>query len=254
MFKHFLSNNRFKLCLAVQKQLQSNPHSVKLYSKTASQRKQLGGFEYKEDTSGFKNSVAVTNTHLEVKETTHEKLEFGFEWLRENCRCTSCYNGITNQRNVQIFDIRTDIQPTNFSLSHNNLKIVWNDGHHSEYALDWLRVQSRDEASPTEVLWSGDMSAHVEYVTASEIKTRNGITRLIKSLLEYGVGFVTNVKPDIQTTKEVIRHIGPPQQTLFGSMWEFSDTMDHLDTAYSNVALDAHTDTSYFIQPAGYMK
>ncbi|XP_046670123.1 trimethyllysine dioxygenase, mitochondrial-like isoform X1 [Homalodisca vitripennis] len=252
MFKQLFTKNPYKCYLSTQQKLWCETFSIKFHSKTSSERKQLGGYEYEEDTSGFKNILAVTNTHLEIKETTSNKrLEVNFEWLRENCRCASCYNGVTNQRNICIFDLKTDIQPTTFSLFHNTLKIGWNDGHHSEYDLDWLRVQNRAEDIPAEILWSGDMSAHVEYVTASDVKSKEGITRLIKSLLDYGVGFVTNVKHNIQSTEEIIRCIGPPQKTLFGTMWEFTNKMEHLDSAYSNIALDAHTDTSYFIEPAG---
>lgn len=68
------------------------------------------------------------------------------------------------------------------------------DGHNSQYAVDWILTQGELEKRPKEILWSGDISEKVEHVSSSEVKSKDGITRLLKSLLVYGVGFVTNVK------------------------------------------------------------
>lgn len=67
------------------------------------------------------------------------------------------------------------------------------DGHKSVYDLEWITSQTKVESGPQEVLWSGDVSREVEHVTANEVKSQHGITRLVKSLLQYGVGFVTDV-------------------------------------------------------------
>lgn len=68
------------------------------------------------------------------------------------------------------------------------------DGHNSQYAVDWILSQGELEKRPNEILWSGDISKKVEHVTATQVKSKDGITRLLKSILVYGVGFVTNVK------------------------------------------------------------
>ncbi|XP_054272159.1 trimethyllysine dioxygenase, mitochondrial-like [Macrosteles quadrilineatus] len=196
--------------------------------------------------------ISVTDSFFEFKrEVSNPKVKLSFEWLRENCRCNICYNNITNQRNIRIIDIDPSIQPLNFSTCGKEFVVNWSDGHKSVYDLEWITSQTKVESGPQEVLWSGDVSREVEHVTANEVKSQHGISRLVKSLLRFGVGFVTDVEPSVAATEEVIRHVGPPQHTLFGAMWEFSDQMDHLDTAYTNLALDPHTDTCYFIEPAG---
>lgn len=37
------------------------------------------------------------------------------------------------------------------------------------------------------------MSKHVAHIPASEMKSNHGVTEILKSLFEYGVGFVTDV-------------------------------------------------------------
>lgn len=71
--------------------------------------------------------------------------------------------------------------------------ILGEDKHHSEYSLHWLRSQTVSESRPEEALWSGSMSGRVAQVTATEVKSQHGAIEVIKSLLEYGVAFVTDV-------------------------------------------------------------
>uniref|UniRef100_A0A1B6EFC3 Trimethyllysine dioxygenase, mitochondrial n=1 Tax=Clastoptera arizonana TaxID=38151 RepID=A0A1B6EFC3_9HEMI len=179
-------------------------------------------------------------------------MHYNYIWLRENCRCSDCYNSTTYQRNIHPLDILQDIRPVHHIVTQDTLHVTWNDNHVSTYNLDWLRLQTKNEKRPECILWSGDISDKVAFVPKQELKSQTGLTQLVRSLLEYGVGFVTQVSASMEATEEVVRKIGPPLHTFYGpGMWEFADSLDHLDTAYTNVALGAHTDTTYFIQPAG---
>jgi hypothetical protein len=37
-----------------------------------------------------------------------------------------------------------------------------------------------------------------------------------------------------------------------GGFWDFTPNLEHADTAYTTLALGAHTDTTYFTDPIGY--
>ena len=62
-------------------------------------------------------------------------------WMRENCRCDSCYNHSTAQRNVIFYELKpeqldiTDIQRDDTMQS---ISIRWADGHQSVYNEEWL--------------------------------------------------------------------------------------------------------------------
>lgn len=74
------------------------------------------------------------------------------------------------------------------------------DGHKSEYNLQWLEKFSYENHLKRNlrnyVLWTkkdlGEISfAHVDY--GELLNTENGVVKLMKSLVDYGVGFVEKV-------------------------------------------------------------
>lgn len=87
---------------------------------------------------------------------------------------------------------------------------------------------------------------------------------------DFGFCFVTGVPATPENTEEVIRTIAPIRDThcqlqlqwpwgllrahaepTDGGFWDFTANMSHGDLAYSAEALPAHTDTTYFTDPAG---
>lgn len=52
-------------------------------------------------------------------------------------------------------------------------------------------------------------------------------------------------------TKRLLERIGPIRETHYGGFYDFVPDMAKADTAYTNIALPAHTDTTYFTDPAG---
>lgn len=52
-------------------------------------------------------------------------------------------------------------------------------------------------------------------------------------------------------TKQLLERIGPIRETHYGGFYDFIPDMAKADTAYTNIALAAHTDTTYFTDPAG---
>lgn len=56
---------------------------------------------------------------------------------------------------------------------------------------------------------------------------------------------------DAAHTKKLLERIGPIRETHYGGFYDFVPDMAKADTAYTNIALPAHTDTTYFTDPAG---
>lgn len=59
----------------------------------------------------------------------------------------------------------------------------------------------------------------------------------------------TPVAPE--PTQQLLEKIGPIRNTHYGGFYDFTPNMEKADTAYTNIALPAHTDTTYFTEPAG---
>ena len=75
--------------------------------------------------------------------------------------------------------------------------------------------------------------------------------RLLNSLLVYGVGIVKDVEATVEATKLITDRLCFIQETLYGRMWSFTSDMSRGDTAFTNLALGAHTDTTYLSIPVG---
>jgi trimethyllysine dioxygenase len=54
-----------------------------------------------------------------------------------------------------------------------------------------------------------------------------------------------------EDTEQLIRRIAFIRETHYGGFWDFTSDLSHGDTAYTNLSLGAHTDTTYFTDPAG---
>lgn len=65
------------------------------------------------------------------------------------------------------------------------------------------------------------------------------------------VDFGLQVDVSLEGTELVCKALGGVQHTLFGGMWEFSTKVDHADTAYTNLPLTQHNDSTYFTESTG---
>jgi len=72
---------------------------------------------------------------------------------------------------------------------------------------------------------------------------------------KHGFAFMTGTPLDKDLTQQLIERIAPIQHTIYGGFWETvvksRDEADNIDSAYSSVALPAHTDGNYFVDPPG---
>ncbi|TLS30289.1 hypothetical protein PpBr36_02363 [Pyricularia pennisetigena] len=136
-------------------------------------------------------------------------------WLRDNCRCSECVNQDTMQRNFDTFSIPPDIRPVSAGIEGDNL--------HVTFPFDDVMNPDSEE----------------------------GIARLTRLILSHGFAFVSNTPVSPDETKRLLEHIGPIRNTHYGGFYDFIPDMALADTAYTNLALPAHTDTTYFTEPAG---
>jgi trimethyllysine dioxygenase len=56
---------------------------------------------------------------------------------------------------------------------------------------------------------------------------------------------------DPSATEELLKSIAFIRETHYGGFYDFTADLASKDTAYTNIALEAHTDTTYFSDPAG---
>ncbi|KAK7953307.1 Trimethyllysine dioxygenase [Apiospora saccharicola] len=86
-------------------------------------------------------------------------------------------------------------------------------------------------------------------LASNEARTVAQLTDAIRRL---GFVFVTGVPFETgEATEKLLEKIAFIRQTHYGGFYDFIPDLAMADTAYTNLALGAHTDTTYFSDPAG---
>ncbi|XP_019903345.1 trimethyllysine dioxygenase, mitochondrial isoform X3 [Esox lucius] len=185
-------------------------------------------------------------------------MHFDYVWLRDHCRSASCYNSKTNQRNLDTANVELNIHPTNYRVDDENLFLTWPDGHVTRYNLSWLAQNSyegqKQSAMQPRIVWNSDIytSAKVPFANWDKFMTCDEeLKNFLSNFLLYGIAFVEGVPSTVEATETVTRRVSLIRETMYGKMWNFTSDFSRGDTAYTKLALDRHTDTTYFQEPCG---
>jgi Taurine catabolism dioxygenase TauD, TfdA family len=68
---------------------------------------------------------------------------------------------------------------------------------------------------------------------------------------DIGFSFIDNVPATPEATQSLIEKLAYIMPSHYGGFWDFTNDLQHSDTAYTSLALPAHTDTTYYTQSAG---
>ncbi|NXC92168.1 TMLH protein, partial [Cercotrichas coryphoeus] len=197
--------------------------------------------------------------HLELRYGS-TVMRLDFVWLRDHCRSASCYNAKTKQRSLDTASVDLAIQPRAVRVDESTLFLTWPDGHVTRYGLEWLARNSyegqKQQVVHPRILWDAEIyqQAQVPSIDCRRfLETDEGLREFLQSFLLYGIAFVENVTPTKEHTEIVARRISIIRETIYGRMWYFTSDFSRGDTAYTKLALDRHTDTTYFQEPCGYV-
>ncbi|KAG6065559.1 hypothetical protein E4U32_007168 [Claviceps aff. humidiphila group G2b] len=104
------------------------------------------------------------------------------------------------------------------------------------------------------VLWSSSITDNLPKLDYDSVMDRTKVTGMmdLTNLIQtYGFVFVTDSPKTPEATEELLKAIGPIRNTHYGGFYDFVPDLAKADTAYTNQALAAHTDTTYFTDPVG---
>lgn len=147
------------------------------------------------------------------------------------------------------------------------VKTATDETHTSLYPWRWLMRNSYSPALSDpisssaddtglkgieKVLWGKGIGSAPPTVKFDEVMNSDeGVLKWLTKLAQYGFAFVSGVPPTPTDTEALIRRIAFIRETHYGGFWDFTSDLAHGDTAYTDLALQAHTDTTYFTDPAG---
>ncbi|KAJ2966428.1 hypothetical protein NUW54_g13810 [Trametes sanguinea] len=217
-------------------------------------------------TSAAARGSSVASASLPTSRIDEKKVVLGWDetkysryhhiWLRDHCRCPECFHPITKQRLVNTFEIPPDIKPTRVQSNPEGLEVHWpsTQPHVSLYPWSWLRYNSYDpplsQPSNTEkILWGSKILQDPPTVTYAEAMAEDnkGLFKWLSHVDKFGFCFISGVPATPEATEELSRRIGFIRETQYGTFWDFTSDLAKGDTAYTTLALSAHTDTTYFV-------
>ncbi|KAK4191349.1 putative Trimethyllysine dioxygenase [Podospora australis] len=177
---------------------------------------------------------------------------------RDNCRCPKCINKDTRQRNFNTFAIPSDIRPTHINSTPTHVDVRWSDGHISHYDWDflsfYLNSDRRDRRTTTNLhLWGAEIAENLPTAVYSEVMaSEHAVADLTAKIKEYGFAFIKETPfEDPDLTRQLLERIAFIRLTHYGGFYDFTPNLAMADTAYTNLALPAHTDNTYFTDPSG---
>ncbi|KAH0542697.1 hypothetical protein FGG08_002930 [Glutinoglossum americanum] len=78
-----------------------------------------------------------------------------------------------------------------------------------------------------------------------------GVAEWTSKIREFGFCYVDGCPVSPEKTQELLERIAFIRPTHYGGFYDFTADLSSKDTAYTSLALQAHTDTTYFSDPAG---
>ncbi|KAF2084952.1 Trimethyllysine dioxygenase [Saccharata proteae CBS 121410] len=177
---------------------------------------------------------------------------------RDHCQCNECVHPDTKQRLLDTFSIDPKISIKSTMEGTGVTHIEFSDGHQSVIPHDMVgRLHPSGQSAERlglvkEKRWTKSIKDDPPVIDYEEImQSDEGVGKWTKLIREYGFSYVSNCPVDPSATQTLIERIAFIRHTHYGGFWDFTSDLSSRDTAYTSLALAAHTDTTYFSDPAG---
>jgi trimethyllysine dioxygenase len=206
----------------------------------------------------------INNGRIQVfSDTGNNYVDVPAVWLRDHCRCSQCMHEITKQRVLETFDeIPADVAVAPNGLVENGdvVEVTWNDGHKSTFTKDWLaksglKKDSRSaerQALTDFVFWDASIKSNPPTVPYEEIMSSDeGLKTWLLKIRKYGFSYVSGCPTTPDATEQLLLRIAFIRPTHYGGFYDFTADLAAGDTAYTQLGIGAHTDNTYFSEPAG---
>ncbi|KAN0066017.1 hypothetical protein ACQY0O_000109 [Thecaphora frezii] len=129
---------------------------------------------------------------------------------------------------------------------------LMNNSYSPVFSDSLAGVEQTGSGVVEKVLWGKGIGASPPTVRYEEVmESEEGVWKWLTKVAQYGFCFVQGVPPTPTDTENLVRRIAFIRETHYGGFWDFTSDLAHGDTAYTDLALQAHTDTTYFTDPAG---
>jgi carnitine 3-dehydrogenase len=172
-------------------------------------------------------------------------------WLRDNCLCAECVHPQTHERLLDTFAVDPEVRAEDVKATPTGISIEWSDGHHSEYATEWLRAHARDDL-PAQRHWGAELIADLPEFGFNDVASDDGaLLRFTETVWARGVAFVRDVPTTEAALRTLAERVGHIRATNFGPDFHVEAVADPNNVAYTPVELRPHTDVPNHQNPPG---
>ncbi|GAA5879724.1 hypothetical protein JCM16303_004149 [Sporobolomyces ruberrimus] len=215
----------------------------------------------------LKAEITPEDGKIHVHLTDGSSTSFSPIWLRDHCREERSYHPSTRQRLIDTCKIPSDLRPLAVASSSDGISVSWPETSietpyksfypwsfllENSYNPPLLRNRDLPQRDSGKILWTADIAKELPKVTYEEVmESEKGVYEWLKRIDTYGFSFCSGIPPTPEATEALVRRIAFIRETHYGGFWDFTANLEHGDLAYSDVRLEAHTDTTYFSDPCG---
>ena len=185
-------------------------------------------------------------------------------WLRDHGDDPGSVDPDSHQRVVDTFSIPRDVAPLELTQSGDRLAIAWSGGASTSNSLADLMAIAGNRRGPAPTtgvaisidpdlkLWS---SPHEISLLPAVALDDDGLWRdALVHLHRHGWVMFDDVELGKESVERLGSRLGYVRRTIFGDIWTLSpDVQDHLDSAYTTVEIEVHTDCTYTHDAPGLM-
>ncbi|XP_071941809.1 gamma-butyrobetaine dioxygenase-like [Antedon mediterranea] len=179
------------------------------------------------------------------------KMKYPYIWLRDNCRCASCYDSPVATRKFLINDLDLDAK---FKLSEQNageLMFYGTEGHQTIIQSSWLRDKTFGTIDMGPVfdtkLWGADLLSYLPKFKYEDVLTDDEILyRWMQSVKIHGIALINDAPThDDEELRNLTERIGHIRQTFYGVVFGVKSKKDTYFPGYTSAELPLHTDYTF---------
>lgn len=207
--------------------------------------------------------LKANNDNLEIDWLDGTLSLYHWQWLRQSCECSVCFNSYCRQRYFDPCTFFVDTTPESFSAEGENLSVLWKDGHRSVYSLDLLRRKTYSgkptrKLGPKKVAWADwptDALPRVRFGLNEALEDDVVVYDALQSLFQFGLAvFKADERSVVDSARICDRLGGLLDRSYFGDYFdlEVKDESTTDSVAFSTKELPLHTDIPYYSPPPEY--
>ncbi|XP_071809548.1 gamma-butyrobetaine dioxygenase-like [Asterias amurensis] len=180
---------------------------------------------------------------------------YPYVWLRDNCRCSQCYHPSSWQRSSEVADLDPDVIPSSEELIDDGrvLRVIWPDGHRSEFSAEWLNRQRFSESekdvlsSPELQTWAGELNGNIPTFKFEELMNEDEeLYNWLNVLNTKGLAVVSGAPTETGVVQSLAERVAFVKTTTYGDTFQVFSKHEASNLAYTPKSLCLHIDLPYY--------